>query len=338
MRKIIRGGARVALAVLAVAVIVLGLFWGLLGSQIPTVAQGESFDDWIVVRTSNAEAWPVTIEWVIMSDGRVEIVLDTIPPPTGPQKLPPPTGPQELPPLETYVVLYLYCGARMHLPDKPRQYEAAPVSVVDEPGLSTCGNRSPAPAVGKPRQIITLRPYDIISGTPYGTWAAEGAGQRVVRTPRITPLRVSTESYEVGYYAPPFESTASTVVTSRQSEFVDYVLPQALTAGSISSDDDSPFNLPDDTAEFAAVRFSSTFAEPSKTHGHDPGSLHSGFVRLIDPANQQGAQLLTLGAGVLLGVGASLVVEGLFYLARNEDRASDRERRRRERKIRQARA
>lgn len=310
MRYFIRSSARIVLGGLSASVVILGVSWGLSGATTPVVSEGETFGDWIVVRTTNPNSAPVSLEWVLMSNGRVEIALGSVT-----QPVPPATPPA----LDSKVVLYLYCGARLHFPTEPDRYMAKPISVVEQKGTGSCGDRGPVPALGRPRQVVTLSPHDIVSGNPYGAWSAEGAGQRIARTPRITPLRVDTKFWDVDYYPPALESMASAVVTSRQREFVDLVLPTSLANGTVSYDDDRPYNLPDDTAEYPAARFTSTFAQESSSSNDDPGALHSGTVRLIDSAGQQRAQLLTLGAGVLLGVGASLMVEGLFHLARKTD-------------------
>jgi hypothetical protein len=320
----VRWAARIALGILTVTVIVFGTVWAKEGTTSPTVYQGDRFGDLIVIRMTGEDFRPISFTWWLTSDGRVTMQLNDVGAGSAISGMGGWSSPDSF-----KVVVYLYCGARLDFTAQAEPVTQAPESVVESSGQAECGAAKEAPAMAAPHHIVTLGPHSTVSGTPRGGWIAEGTGQRVASVPGIRIMRANHFLYGIleGHDPPSPGSTVSTVVTSRPSEVVDLVQPESssLTENGFEYRPSKP--LLDGSVEFPSVMWTSVIKEQKDQYGEDEDPLRGGTARWTDAAGQQSSQQQTLGAGVLLGVGAALVIEMLFHFARGETRTTSDSRR-----------
>lgn len=157
-----------------------------------------------------------------------------------------------------------------------------------------------------------------VRGVPRGQWTASAGGQRTARTPH---LRLGTRPPEITGFdssdlrEPDARSSVAATLWGSASESLQSYLPVELSPGRV---DINAYELslgePGD-ATGSVVSWGREYSESPRVEGQ-PSGLLPGTARWADARGTADAQRSLLLSGVLLGVVASLVVEGAFALVR----------------------
>ncbi len=295
------------LAVLAtVAVAAVGLWFAAIGTAVATVDppfnQGYEIDiatmDDGDPNTGDVGTISVTFYWLMASNGRVEVSARSVD--------------ESVEAATPTFFIFLYCGARLRpMANMESKTDGTGIQKVTESGDEAACKRNERqdPLVdSRAYQVIEIRGDAQFEGMPLGLWTNARGGQRIARTPSI-----GWEGAHGGLDEVSPTSTATMILTSTTTESLGSVAPAELSDGEVVYDSGERLFGPNETVEFAAVQW----ASKPRPDGPRTQDLRSGIARWTQIKGQQQAQMFTLLAGVLLGVAASAIVEGLISIARS---------------------
>lgn len=296
--------ARVLLSGLMVVMIgVGGWALGLMATAVPPIPVGESssFDGveiWEATNRGGSSRAPVTVSWAMDSTGGATIGL---------------SFDDEKATVGRPFYLVLTCGARL------KDIHASGV-VWREEVNSTGKCDSVNSSVTQVLRIFAYPPYVGLKGTPVVDWTATGAGQRASRAPGInlgqSGRRPEVDGMDTTTFREPSPDTSIAVeLFGYRSEVVEDYSPTASDYRGLSvQSSPSAIELSDGYALGPGVRWTRDYSKRPRT-SLDPSGLPSVVARWSDPLLYARSQRWLLLSGVLIGVAASLAVEGLFIWA-----------------------
>ncbi len=291
--------------VLAVGLLgLVGWQLGVAATRSPTLELGDSFSDGVELWATPTSA-PVSFTWSLRPSGGVEMYLSI--------------EERDRGRTSRYTIL-LRCDARLDSFDE-RSDHVSTRTVGDD---ARCGLDSSEATT----QIIDVPVDDsgiaVVSGDPHVPWTSTAGGRRVARTPS---MGIGTRSREIpgvdtNQLVPPRWTRISAELWGTASESLDSYLPTELTVnGRVQAFAEEQHLGGDREPTGSAAGWSRSF-DPSLGTDQQPTGLITGTARWSDPQGVADAQRALLLSGVLLGVVASLAVEGAFALVRSRRSAS----------------
>lgn len=286
---------------------VLGWQWGLAATDRPRVELGRIGSDSVQVLTTEPEA-TAFLRWTTHQTGRIELWMYL-------------SGQGQAP---ADLVVVLRCDARLH--DLSQDTHEASIVVRDVgPASEECNSRE------GPIQVVTatflsapIEGSDTwgraqLWGTPATSWVDEAGGERIAFGPFMLVgghPPVTLEGPLRDQLTRPAQASISTELLGDDGENIESYFPDDLESVQVTPE----ISLSTIQPSGPKVTWRASWTanpSPFPTYRHPVVT-----ARWSNPSSIAGAQFRLLLSGLLLGIGASVLIEGVFAWARREGRTS----------------